>query len=414
MKRKLSVVGNTIYNTAGSCFYLICQWLLTVLVIRLGSVENGGILSLAMSVTNVFFTLSTFGIRGFQVSDWDHKYSTEVYFSTRILTCGLGFILCTGYCLTGPGHTGYETVCVIVYMLFRIGEALSDEHQAIQQTEERMDYVFRSFVIRGILLIGSFTVVMVTTHDLLKAIGAMAGATLLAVLLYELPVCRKLTGMRLRFDLKKSGKLLAENAPLMANSLLMAFLVMVPRTRLDALMGNYEMGIYGSIASPAAIMQSAALWLFMPSLTVFARYWGERRKEDFFHLHHRILLMLAGVMAVIFIGAQVMGRWGLKLLFGEEVAGYAYLLLPTLVTTALIAGEYYLSSLLTVTRSLWMIAAANAAALVLTFILSEPLIRAGGMQGVNNMLYISMGVNCLIQYIIFRRDTARHFSGESN
>jgi hypothetical protein len=33
---------------------------------------------------------------------------------------------------------------------------------------------------------------------------------------------------------------------------------------------------------------------------------------------------------------------------------------------------------------------------------------------VNNMLYISMGVNCLIQYIIFRRDTARHFSGESN
>ena len=63
MNRKLSTAQNTVYNTVGSCFYLICQWLITVLVIRLGSVEYGGILTLAMSITNVLFTLGTFGIR---------------------------------------------------------------------------------------------------------------------------------------------------------------------------------------------------------------------------------------------------------------------------------------------------------------------------------------------------------------
>ena len=46
---------NLLFNTAGSMFYFICQWLITgLLVERLAGVYNAGLLATAMTVTNVF------------------------------------------------------------------------------------------------------------------------------------------------------------------------------------------------------------------------------------------------------------------------------------------------------------------------------------------------------------------------
>ncbi len=66
---------NTLYNSVGSFIYLICQFLLSILVIKLGSYEDGGVLNLCMSITNIMFTMATFGVRSFMVSDRNEKYS---------------------------------------------------------------------------------------------------------------------------------------------------------------------------------------------------------------------------------------------------------------------------------------------------------------------------------------------------
>lgn len=409
MNRKLSTAQNTVYNTVGSCFYLICQWLITVLVIRLGSVEYGGILTLAMSITNVLFTLGTFGIRSYQVSDYEKKYTTGEYVTTRLFLCGCALVICIGYSTLFSGQTGYVAACIIAYMLFRLGEALSDENQAIQQVGGRMDYVFRSFVMRGILLVGSFAGGLALTGDLLTAFAAMAGTTGAVVLFYELPLSRKLDRFSWKFNLKRTGQLIAENIPLMTNSFLMAFCITIPRTALDSLWGHYEMGIYGSIAAPAAIVQSAVLWLYMPSLTQFAEYYHERKDEEFHQLNRRMILLIAGVAAVILAGAAVIGRWGLNLLFGGEVAARAELLIPTLATTVLIAAEYYVSALLTVVRNLKAILISNIAAVAVTIAISDLLIRPYGSMGVNYVIYISMAVTLVIQGIALGKSFREHF-----
>ena len=95
------------FNSMGSLFYLLCQWLLTVVVVPLCSFEAAGILTLAISLTNVFFTLATFGIRIFQVSDSQGKYGPGLYISTRVFTCLCSFALCAAFllctCLAFPG-----------------------------------------------------------------------------------------------------------------------------------------------------------------------------------------------------------------------------------------------------------------------------------------------------------------------
>ena len=47
--RELSLKANVLWNSIGSMFYLGCQWLITVLVVRLSSgFDAAGLLSLAM------------------------------------------------------------------------------------------------------------------------------------------------------------------------------------------------------------------------------------------------------------------------------------------------------------------------------------------------------------------------------
>lgn len=409
MEKKLSVGQNTLFNSAGSLYYLACQWLITVLVVRLSGYEDAGTLSLCMSITNMFYTLASFGMRDFQVSDYTGKYSPGQYVTTRLLTCTAAAVLCCGFVGLNRGYTGYEAACIILYMLFRVAEALVDTFQAMEQQAERMDYNFISFLLRGTFLLGGFSLILWLTQNLLLGILCITLTSFAVVLLFDFPVGRRLTGFRLTFSFQVSRQLLWECLPLMCNSFLTTAVISVPRSILEGIWGSYIMGIYASIATPATIVQSGAIWLYTPVITVFTRHYARRDARAYYTLYHKIWALLAAAFAVVFVVAGLLGRWGLGLLFDEAVVEYAGLLLPVLGTTALIACAYYLGALITITRKLKVILIGNAVAAVLAAALSLPLIRSFGMNGVNYVIYISMGANVLILFIALTCILRRHF-----
>ena len=216
------------------------------------------------------------------------------------------------------------------------------------------------------------------------------------VLLFDLNISRRLTGMRFSFSMKRTLQLLRECAPLMCNSFFMSAIVSIPRSVLEAEFGEYILGIYASIATPAVIVQSAATWLYTPVLTTFTRYYVQREKKHYFALFAKIWAVIAAAIVLVLAAARLLGAWGLGLLFDQEIVSYAYLLLPVLVTTILIACSYFLGALLTIARTLKVIAISNGAATLVVALLSRPIIRAFQMDGVNYVIYIAMGLNVLV------------------
>ncbi|MDE6914896.1 MAG: hypothetical protein K2P35_14575, partial [Lachnospiraceae bacterium] len=148
-----SVISNILWNTAGNIIYLGCQWLLSVVVVRIsGSYADAGILTLAISVTNIFTTLALFNVRNYQVSDISEKYTQSDYISHRILTC----IAAVALCVTFADVSGYSlgaALSIIAYMLMRTVEALADVFHGILQKQWRLDVVGKSCIFRGIALI---------------------------------------------------------------------------------------------------------------------------------------------------------------------------------------------------------------------------------------------------------------------
>ena len=111
-EKKVSIQKSIIWNSAGSMVYLITQWLISVLVVRLSGVETAGILTLAMSVNNVFYSIAMQGIRNYQVSDMKEKYTSGIYVSSRLIICILSFLVCVGYALIA-GYSYGSSLCIV-------------------------------------------------------------------------------------------------------------------------------------------------------------------------------------------------------------------------------------------------------------------------------------------------------------
>ena len=407
--RRNSLEKNTLYNTAGSLFYLFCQWLLTLIVVHAGGYEDAGNFSLAMSNTNVLFTLATFGLQHYVISDRNNEFTPSEYLSTRLSTAAAAVVICAAVTLLNGRYTAEQKTCIILYMLYRAAEALIDMLQAFEYRAERMDYAFVSFILRGLGILAGFTLLLRFAGSLPLAILALAAVSFGVALGYDRRMCARLEDIHACFSARRSAALLSRTWMLMCNSLLTAAIVSFPRSALERICGSYDLGIYASVATPAVIVQSAALWLYAPAIVSLTDSWNRKDLASYRRLELRVWLILAGLFLLAFAAAALLGPWGLTLLFGAEIRPYAGLLLPVLAGTALIAASYYASTLLTIARRLPDILIANASATLLMLLLKDRLIAAEGMNGVNLVIIASMALNALIMLLLNARAVRLHF-----
>ena len=183
--RRNSLEKNTLYNTAGSLFYLFCQWLLTLIVVHAGGYEDAGNFSLAMSNTNVLFTLATFGLQHYVISDRNNEFTPSEYLSTRLSTAAAAVVICAAVTLLNGRYTAEQKTCIILYMLYRAAEALIDMLQAIEYRAERMDYAFVSFILRGLGILAGFPLLLRFAGSLPQAILALAAVSFVKIMLID-------------------------------------------------------------------------------------------------------------------------------------------------------------------------------------------------------------------------------------
>ncbi len=400
---KRSLGRDMVFNSVGSLYYLVCQWLLTVLVVPLCSFEAAGILALAISLTNVFFTLATFGIRIFQVSDSHGKYTPGRYISTRVLTCLCSLGLCALFLLCNRQYTAEQVLCILFYMLYRISEALVDVLAGEEQKAYRFDYVGLSFFFRGTATLLSFTLALYFTRNLTLTLLLMALTVLCVVLVYDGKRVKTLTDFRLRLSLRDSLPLLKEAWPLMLNSALLTLLAAIPRYFLEMYHGSELLGYFGSVSTPAVIIQAGCSFIYTPLVAPLSERFARGSLRDF---RRMLLLALCGVLgfaACMFAGAAVLGQWGLTLLFGQDILPYAFLLLPVLGSALCVSLIYFFEVPLTIGRQLKVMTVIHACAAALAAVVSLAAIPGQGLQGVLLALYLSAGADVLAMAAVTAR-----------
>lgn len=385
---------NIVWNTLGSIFYSVCQWLISILIVHIDSLEAAGCLSLAMTYSSSFSAIALFSMRNFQVSDIKGEYRTNSYVGSRIITSIVAFICCA--IIAFWGNSVYQGTCIVAFMLIRIAEAIVDVLHGINQKYNRYDYIGKSYILRGIATILSFMIGMRVTKSLLFSLELMAILNLGIVFFFDWRKTDKLEKFRPEIRQKQVWSLLKKCAPLVVFSFLLSLNNLFPKTILQQKYGDAELGIYSSIASPTLVVQVFASVVFQPFLPKFSTLYFNGKIKEFRKMLHSLYFAFLIMGVMVLFGAKIFGKLGLQILLGEWVLAYYNLFLPIVLCTSFTGVIWILSSVLVGMRKIAWISIGMVVDFALCVIVTEPFLNYYEKNGVSLVQIFVLSL-----YIIF-------------
>ena len=380
--QSLSLKQNIIWNSIGSFSYLFAQWLLTFLVVRLSSgFDDAGNLSLAISVTNIFYNLACFNVRPYLVSDVKQKYTINDYVSFRLLTCVSSFLLCFVYILLFH-YTIEQYICIMVYMIFKLGEACVDIFHAIEQKQSRMDIGGISVLCRGVISVVVFSLSMIINHNVNVSIVLMTLFTWGFIVVFDFPNVRKFSQISLDFNWKTQKALFIEFLPLAVGTFVGTTCTSLPRQFLEMVEGTNSLGIYATVATPAVIVQVASSYVYNPLLVRFSTLKEKKNGKGFTKLFFQTSLVIFALGLLFLVGSVFLAKWGLNILYGARISEYSYLFVPIIIYTALNGFLWFCHNVLIIFRKMKVLLFINITGLVCCLSTSFLFINLLGMNGV--------------------------------
>ncbi len=384
-----SMQKNFLWNAAGNVIYLLCQWLITVLVTILGGFGDAGLLSIAMSLSATFQTVAMFGIRSFQVSDVEEKYDDTSYTTLRAITCLSAMLMCAVATLAG-GYGGSQLVAVLLFMVFRLAESYSDVLHGVAQRNDRLDIAGKAFTVKGIGSLVCFLLGYRLAENLNVGILCMMLFSLTSTLCYDLPAVWRVKRFPLFGKITGCGRLALETLPLCIYLFLYTALSTLPKLMLEQVSGEVILGAYSSIFAPAMLLQIATGYIYNPFATQFAHYRREGDTRKYNSLLVKILVSILAIAAIILVAAKFLGEFALKLIYGEQIAEYVYMLNPILILNFIISYFGFFAMLTVVLRRFRFLIVAVSTGFVISLALAKPMIGTFGPNGASYSLLVAL------------------------
>ena len=326
-----------IWNAVGTLFYMGCQWLLTVLVVRLnGDYFSAGILTLSMSISTPLITVATLGLRTYQVANMNERFSDGDFFGVRAITSIVSLVICA-VIIAVSGYTTYTSWCVMLFVCYRLSEAIVDVLHGIDQCAWRLDIVGKSFLMRGSIMLVAFVIGELLFRSLLLSIILMGVGVYGVILCYDVPSCKKCTQLNLSLDHRNLLPLIGIGVPLGAFTFLVNLMPSIPRFFMERLYGEDVLGVFGSITTITMLIPQLASFIFGPLVPVFAEYWKAHDIKHFNKLFAMCIFAIALIGGVTLVCGYFWGEWGLSLILGDSIRPYSYLLCPVIGTAIITA-----------------------------------------------------------------------------
>lgn len=399
---------SVIWNTLGNIVYLAAQYVMQIAITRMSGNYAAGLLSTAMTVTNITLSVANYGMRSFQISDLEHKYTDRTYLKSRWLTVAAAGVGTAVFAML-VSYSAAQRLAILLYTLIRLSEGYIDVWHGYLQREERMDLVGRLFGLRGLLTIGGFIGgLALFGGELNAALALVAALNWACVFLADLPPARKAA----RLDETgggSAGQLLWECVPLAVYSFLNSSIGSVVKLFCERICGTEAFGAFNNVFAPVQLVQVGAMYIFAPFMMTFARYWADKKAREF-RKAVGIVLAAAPILWVCgSIAAALLGPFLLRVMYGEAILAHTGLLQPAVIAAIANLVVSVLCYLLAMTRGMKGLIAGNLAGIAAAFVVSTPLLNALGTNGAAWATVIARAVQAVVCFAALARQSREHF-----
>ena len=381
------------WNTAGGLLNAFQSVIMLMVLTRVTDMTTAGIFTLAYANANLFLNMGKYGIRNFQASDVEPRYSYRAYIASRIITttamivCSLAFL---AYSTLTIGYSVEKIVAVALMTVFKAVEAFEDVYEGNYQQHGRLDLAAKMVTLRTIGAILLFVVLAIVMRELLMPL-AVATAFSIVFMVYCLIKIKARYGLPIPdADAASSSaaKLLKVCLPLFLSTFLLFYIGNAPKYAIDGLMDDVAQAQYGFIAMPVFVVGLFAQFVYMPQIEPLSELWANNDRDGFAKEFAKQAFIVVGITAVCVIGAALLGVPVLGALYATDlssfhielcvlVAGGGFLALATLFTLGI-----------TIVRAQKTLPWGYAAVALIALLVSGPAVAAWGITGAS-IVYIA-------------------------
>lgn len=409
MKEMKTEKQAAIYSV-GSVVLMFAQWLISVLLVRLGSFEDAGVFSLAMSIANVFVTFANYNTRSYQVSDLTGQFTQAQYLYMRTLLIFVTLAACAVYVTVG-GYTALERAAIMIYLVYMCSLFWGDIMMGSLQLKGRLYINGYACCWKGAGCFIAFMLSYVLWHRMLLSLLLMALTMIAITLAYDLP--QYLTVEKLRppraADAAAIARLCRICFPLMLTLLFPIVVNAYPRRIISLQLGNTQLGYFASLFTPTAIITTMLPTFMIGLIPQVADTWQRRDKSGFLKVVAKCYALVIAFSVLAELCVIVAGKAVIRLVFGEELMPYFGILhvaiLASGIDTATICGNSVLTGIRQST-SLMIMAGIE---LLVTVVLSQTMVSRYGILGAALVMCVSYGVHAVLQLALLGYQTAKHF-----
>lgn len=366
------------WNMIGSTVFAAASMALTYLTIRMAGEQDGGLFSIAITLSQMFAFIVYYEMRNYQITDVSARYGFADYFSAKIINSVIMMAICVLYVVI-KGYDEKKCIVILLVCVYRMVDAVADAFESQFQVSGRLDLAGKSMTYRTLLSVTAYFCTLAATHDIVISASAAIIFAVIGVFCFDVVPIRKYSAIKISFTHVPS--IIKVCFPLFVGVFLWTYILSASRIAVDDCMEARFQAYYQVLFMPVSVINLFAGFIFRPMLTELSVLNDEGRKKEFFGRIFKMIALIVVFTLLCAAAAYAVGVQVLGFLAGCSLGEYRHVLVLLILSGGLNAVSVALYYVLTIYRSSKSIMAGYITSSVAAYFISPILVERYGLMG---------------------------------
>lgn len=310
-----------IWNSIGSFLQSAISPILLIVITRLNGVGDSGLFSFAMSLSVVFWAISLWGGRTYQVSDVKKEFSSGDYIVVRFISSLIVAVFSISFCILS-GYDLIKTELIMVLVSFKILESIADSMYGVLQIHNKLYIVGISLTIKSVFGFIIFAIVDILTKNIVYGALSIFIVNIAVVIFYDIPWMKHVESVGLtKKNIMQAVKIMKKTAEVFVVVFLTMFSLNIPRYFLDKY--HYDqIGYFGIMAMPITLLTLFISFVLQPNVVNLSELLKKKKIKEFTKIVSKIDFITFTLGILFVISSYLIGVWILNIVFGIDINNF--------------------------------------------------------------------------------------------
>ena len=314
-----------IWNSLGSLLQSAISPVLLIVITRLNGIDDSGLFSFAISLSVVFWAVSLWGGRTYQVSDIKREFSSGGYVAVRFVASLIVAISAVAFCFLN-GYNTTKTGLIMILVTFKILESIADSLYGVMQIHHKLYIAGISLTMKAMLGFAAFMAVDIVTKNVIYGTLAILLINMLIIFLYDILWVRRVETISISKKLCKeyitqAVVIMKRTSAVFVVVFLTMFSLNIPRYFLDKSHPD-QIGYFGIMAMPITLLGLFISFIIQPNVVNLSELLAKRKLKEFAQVVSKINYITFGIGVLSVALSYLIGVWVFNTIFDININNF--------------------------------------------------------------------------------------------